>query len=156
VDNTNSEGESLCKLIFLNQQAYNMKINNTFFILYVKDQESSTKFYKNVFKKEPDLYVTGMTEFTLSDNCSLGLMPVSGIKELLGNSLPNPSNASGIPRSEIYFNLENPESYFERALQNGAILLSDFRNRDWGDKVAYCLDPDGHVIAFAENTNISC
>ena len=127
-----------------------MKINSTFFVLYVKAQESSTKFYSNVFQREPDLYVPGMTEFKLSDSCSLGLMPESGIKTLLGSSLPDPSKASGIPRAEIYLNLENPEGYLERALQNGAKLLNDFKERDWGDKAAYCLDPDGHVIAFAE------
>ena len=127
-----------------------MKINSTFFVLYVKDQESSTKFYTNVFQREPDLNVPGMTEFKLSDSCSLGLMPESGIKALLGSSLPDPSKASGIPRAEIYLNLENPEGYLERALQNGAKLLNDFKERDWGDKAAYCLDPDGHVIAFAE------
>ena len=127
-----------------------MKINNAFFILYVKDRESSTKFYSNVFQREPDLYVPGMTEFKLSDNCYLGLMLKSGIKALLGKSLPDPSKASGIPMAEIYLNLENPESYLERALHNGAKLLSDFKERDWGDKAAYCLDPDGHVIAFAE------
>ena len=127
-----------------------MKFNNAFFILYVKDQELSTKFYSCVLQREPDLNVPGMTEFKLSDNCTLGLMPESGIKALLGNSLPDPSIASGIPRAEIYLNLENPEKYLERALQNGAKLLNDFKERDWGDKAAYCLDPDGHVIAFAE------
>ena len=130
-----------------------MKINNAFFILYIKDQESSTKFYSNVFQREPDLNVHGMTEFKLSDSCSLGLMPESGIKKLLGSSLPNPSEASGIPRAEIHLTLKNPEAYLERALKNGAKLLSDFKERDWGDKAAYCLDPDGHVIAFAEKIN---
>jgi len=23
-------------------------------------------------------------------------------------------------------------------------------SRDWGDRAGYCLDPDGHVLAFAE------
>jgi len=28
--------------------------------------------------------------------------------------------------------------------------LSGVENRDWGHRAAYSLDPDGHVLAFAE------
>ena len=33
--------------------------------------------------------------------------------------------------------------------QDGAIELSPLTRRPWGDDAAYCLDPDGHVVAFA-------
>jgi hypothetical protein len=28
--------------------------------------------------------------------------------------------------------------------------ISALEDRDWGQRVAYSLDPDGHVLAFAE------
>lgn len=125
-------------------------INVSYTILYVKDQQASAKFYSNVLNKEPRLNVPGMTEFDITKNSVLGLMPEVGIKRLLGERLPDPSQANGIPRAEIYLMVDNPQEYFERALQNGAIELSNLGKRNWGHHAAYCLDPDGHVLAFAK------
>ena len=122
----------------------------THFILYVKDQGASTRFYERVLDQEPTLNVPGMTEFSLSETSVLGLMPESGIKQLLGEPLPDPSNARGIPRAEIYLVVNDASRYLGRALQNGATLLSELTLRNWGQKVGYCLDLDSHVLAFAE------
>lgn len=119
------------------------------FILYVSDQAQSTSFYSQVLAQPPTLYVPGMTEFILSDNCVLGLMPEVGIKRLLGERLPDPASGAGIPRAELYLVVDNPQAYHRRALELGAIELSGFALRDWGDWVAYSLDHDGHVLAFA-------
>lgn len=119
-------------------------------ILYVKNQEASTKFYAAVLNLKPDLNVPGMTEFRLSETCVLGLMPEGGIKRLLGSALPDPALGSGIPRAELYVRVDEPKAYHERAIENGARKLSGLANRDWGDIAAYSLDPDGHVVAFAK------
>jgi predicted enzyme related to lactoylglutathione lyase len=120
------------------------------FILYVSDQEKSTGFYEIVLSQKATLNVPGMTEFKLNDNCTLGLMPSMGIKKLLGGKMPDPSTAQGIPRAELYLEVNNPEGYHARALQSGAVELSEMKVRDWGHKAAYSLDLDGHVIAFAK------
>jgi len=95
-----------------------------------------------------------MTEFILSENCILGLMPEAGIKRLLGDSLPNPEPAAGIPRCELYLYVNHPSAYHQRAVDAGAFELSGYEKRDWGDYAAYSLDPDGHVLAFAEKIRI--
>ena len=120
------------------------------FILYVRDQVVSAVFYRHVFDYEPTLDVPGMTEFCLSESVVLGLMPETGIKKLLGEPLPDPQLARGIPRAEVYLIVENAQAYYWRALSKGARPLSEPVTRDWGHTVAYCLDPDGHVLAFAE------
>ncbi len=120
------------------------------FILYVKDQKRSTDFYRVVLALEPVLNVPGMTEFALSEAAVLGLMPETGIKKLLGDPLPDPEQARGIPRAEIYLIVEDAAQYLARALSEGAQPLSDLVLRDWGKCVAYCLDLDGHVLAFSE------
>lgn len=125
-------------------------INISYTILYVKDQQVSAKFYSNVLNKEPRLNVPGMTEFDLTGNSVLGLMPEVGIKRLLGEKLPDPSQANGIPRAEIYLMVDDPQEYFERAMENGASELSKLEKRNWGHHAAYCLDPGGHVLAFAK------
>ena len=122
------------------------------FILYVSDQERSTRFYESVLARKATLDVPGMTEFRLSDSSTLGLMPSRGIKELLGDKLPDPSTAQGIPRCELYLIVDHPEEYHARALEYGATELSKMKVRDWGHEVAYSLDRDGHVIAFAKTS----
>lgn len=119
-------------------------------ILYVKDQVASSNFYRYVLDLEPVLDVPGMTEFKLSDTCVLGLMPEIGIKKLLGEKLPDPNEAQGIPRAEVYLVVDSAAQYYERALQKNASALSALSLRDWGDQVAYCLDLDAHVLAFAQ------
>ncbi len=119
-------------------------------ILYVKDQQLSTGFYTKLFRQQPDLNVPGMTEFKLSENCKLGLMPNSGIAKILADKTPHPDQGNGIPRCELYLYVENIELEFENALQSGAIIISPIGDRNWGDKACYFSDPDGHIIAFAE------
>jgi hypothetical protein len=53
-------------------------MNRIHLILYVNDQAHSADFYARVLACAPSLNVPGMTEFTLSANCVLGLMPEAG------------------------------------------------------------------------------
>jgi len=124
----------------------------SYFILYVADQERSRKFYAEALAGAPRLDVPGMTEFALPSGGVLGLMPESGIKGLLGARLPDPSQARGIPRSELYLLLDEPGLFHSRALKAGATELSSLQSRAWGHTAAYSLDPDGHVLAFAKPT----
>lgn len=119
-------------------------------ILYVSDQESSHLFYQKIFRREADLHVPGMTEFKLSDQCKIGLMPNKGIAKILADKTPDPQSGNGIPRCELYFLVNDVEKEFANALQSGAKLISPVLDRDWGDKVCYFSDPDGHILAFAQ------
>ncbi|MFI5345168.1 MAG: VOC family protein [Elusimicrobiota bacterium] len=118
-------------------------------IFYVSNQEASTTFYTRVLNLQPQLNVPGMTEFRLGADAILGLMPAAGIKRLLGAGLPDPNDAAGIPRAELYLLTDDPGGHHRRALENGAKELSALSLRDWGHEAAYSLDPDGHVLAFA-------
>lgn len=122
-----------------------MKAN---FILYVADQARSMAFYRAALDLTPTLDVPGMTEFTLSPGCVLGLMPEAGIKRLLP-ALPDPAVAAGVPRAELYLTVDDPGAAHRRALAAGARELSPLSQRNWGDEAAYSLDPDGHVLVFA-------
>lgn len=124
------------------------------FILYVSDQGRSEAFYAEALGKNPSLSVPGMTEFDLGGGAVLGLMPASGIRRLLGEELPDPEQASGIPRAELYLRVQDAGSGHRRALAAGAQELSALADRDWGDRAAYSLDPDGHVLVFAERSDL--
>jgi hypothetical protein len=90
-----------------------------------------------------------MTEFALHGGAVLGLMPEDDIRALLGAALPDCGQAPGMPRGELYLLVDDPAAYHSRALASGARELSPLSRRSWGDQVAYSLDPDGYVIAFA-------
>lgn len=122
-------------------------------ILYVADQVRSKAFYQAIFQINPSLDVPGMTEFDLFPNCKLGLMPEEGIAKILSEKMPRPASANGIPRCELYLATEDVSGYYSRALAANALLVSDLQDRDWGHKVCYFADPDGHVIAFAQRTH---
>lgn len=127
-----------------------MNINSIEIILYVADQCRSAGFYSKIFRKEPSLDVPGMTEFVLSEKCKLGLMPNRGIEKIIANKMPPPDSGSGIPRCELYLDVNDIEFEYENALKNGAKLISPIEDRNWGDRVCYLADHDGHIIAFAE------
>lgn len=67
-------------------------------------------------------------------------MPNNGIAKILSDKTPHPSEGNGIPRCELYFYVENIEAEFENATQIGAKLISEIKDRDWGDKVCYFAD----------------
>lgn len=119
------------------------------FILYVSNQEKSRNFYQILLQQKPSLDVSGMTEFTLNDFVKIGLMPNDGIAKIITPKLPHPTSGIGIPRCELYLQVDNIETIFEEAKQAGATEISPITLRDWGDYVGYISDFDGHVIAIA-------
>jgi uncharacterized glyoxalase superfamily protein PhnB len=120
------------------------------FILYVSDQARSAEFYEGLLKTNPSLNVPGMTEFNLSETVKLGVMPESGISNIISPAMPHPKTANGIPRCELYLKVSNPADFIERAIQLGGKKISELQARNWGDTVGYIADLDGHVIAFAQ------
>jgi predicted enzyme related to lactoylglutathione lyase len=118
-------------------------------IIYVSDQERSKDFYSKVLNREPVLHVPGMTEFTLSENLLLGIMPEEGIHRILGEAVPHPAKGNGIPRCELYIPVDDPEQCYKKLQENGGKGISPAEPRNWGHVVAYGADPDGHILAFA-------
>ena len=119
------------------------------FILYVKDQARSRDFYRTMFGLDPTLDVPGMTEFDLG-GFKLGLMPEDGIARIITPALPHPRTGFGIPRCELYLVIPDLASAELRAQAAGAVIVDPAKDRDWGHRVAYFADPDGHVIALAQ------
>ena len=122
------------------------------FILYVSNQEKSRDFYQILLQQKPSLDVSGITEFTLNDFVKIGLMPNDGIAKIITPKLPHPTSGTGIPRCELYLQVDNIETIFEEAKQAGATEISPITLRDWGDYVVYISDFNGHVIALASKS----
>jgi catechol 2,3-dioxygenase-like lactoylglutathione lyase family enzyme len=116
-------------------------------ILFVKDQQKSRDFYSAALSLVPQLDVPGMVEFKLSEGHILGLMPEEGIKKILNRQNSDSNNAS--LRAELYFRVNHPETYFEKALSLGAQGLSPVQERNWGARAGYVMDHDGYILAFS-------
>lgn len=126
------------------------QIQHTEIILYVKNQQKSTEFYEQIFRKPADLNVPGMTEFVLNEFCKLGLMPNDGIAKIITPALPHPNFGNGIPRCELYFTVKNLQEEYNNVKKLNASIISEMEPRNWGDTAFYFADPDGHVVVFAE------
>jgi lactoylglutathione lyase len=120
------------------------------FILFVQDQQRSRDFYAAILGQLPSLDVPGMSEFELGPSSKLGLMPANGIAKIITPSTPHPSAGQGIPRCELYLLVENAIEFCHRAMRAGALVVSELSPRDWGHRVAYFADWDGHILAIAE------
>lgn len=126
-----------------------IKTNKMMFIIYVESQDKSKVFYRKALGLNPSLDVPGMTEFDLTENTSLGIMPGDGIVRVLDNKVPNPNSIKGIPKCELYLFVDSSDECYERALEAGGVGISKGMQRNWGDYVAYCSDVDSNIIAFA-------
>lgn len=59
-----------------------------------------------------------------------------------------PDRDGGTPVA-LYVYVENVDETVERALSHGARMLMPAANQPWGDRVAWFLDPAGHVWTVA-------
>jgi predicted enzyme related to lactoylglutathione lyase len=116
------------------------------FILYVTDQARARDFYRHVLAAEPTLDVPGMTEFDLG-GATLGLMPAADMVALLDGQV----RAGAGQRCELYLRRGDAAAALARAVDAGGRLLDDLRDRTWGERAGYLLDPDGHVLALAQS-----
>ncbi|MEO8589390.1 MAG: VOC family protein [Flavobacteriales bacterium] len=119
------------------------------FILYVADQGKSARFYSDLLGQAPTLDVPGMTEFTLPGGCKLGLMPEDGIARIICGPMPHPGKGQGVPRCEVYLLVDDIVQACDLAERAGARAVNAAADRDWGHRVAYYADADGHIIALA-------
>jgi uncharacterized glyoxalase superfamily protein PhnB len=127
-----------------------IKVITAHTILFVDDQAASTDFYSSVLDVEPDLNVPGMTEFHISPGAVLGLMPRASADRLFAGAVKIADEKTKIYSVELYLLVDDAAIYFQRAIDAGAQELSPLTTRDWGHRAGYCLDPDMHLIAFAE------
>ena len=69
-------------------------------------------------------------------------------KEVIENGWSK--NDAGIIAKDLS-ELKYCNSGYERAKELNALPISEIATRDWGHKVCYFSDPDGHIIAFAQS-----
>lgn len=119
-------------------------------ILYVRDLPSSKAFYDHAFGWQSTVDVINYAEYQVCNGARLGLMPQSNTAGFLGDELGSRTPADGCPRAELYLSVDEVEPIVDRLTAIGAPCTSSLQQRDWGDRAAYFLDPDGYVLAVAD------
>ncbi|MEN8193505.1 MAG: glyoxalase [Bacteroidota bacterium] len=125
-------------------------MNKTYFIIYVKDVDKTKLFYELLFAIPPIVDEPGMCEFELPNGAILGIMPNSSLEKLFGTDYIVNEKKKTSPKFELYFQVDNAEAFHKKAKQLGALELRKFGKMDWGDSVAYSINHDGHILAFAQ------
>jgi predicted enzyme related to lactoylglutathione lyase len=125
-------------------------VKKTYFIIYVENLEKTKLFYELLFEKEPIVDEPGMCEFELPDGSTLGIMPNKSLEKLFGAKFRIEKNRRALPNVELYFLTEDALPFHKRAIKLGTTEIRKFSKMDWGDKVAYSINHDGHILAFAE------
>lgn len=126
-----------------------MRISQVEFILFVADPQRSKQFYAALLGRAPVLDVPGMIEFDLG-GAKLGLMANDNIARIVSPPLAHPGSAVGVPRCELYLEVDDLESAIRKAVAAEATAVDPASDRNWGHRVAYFADPDGHLIALAK------
>ena len=126
-----------------------MRIKRPEFILFVADPKRSKEFYAILLERIPVLDVPGMIEFDLG-GAKLGLMGNDNIGRIICPPLPHPADAVGIPRRELYLEVDDLDAAIANATKANANIVDPAADRNWGHRVAYFADPDGHVVALAK------
>jgi predicted enzyme related to lactoylglutathione lyase len=126
-------------------------MTKTLFIIYVEDIEKTKLFYELLFNIKPIVDEPGMCEFELPDGSTLGIMPNTSLEKLFGKSFEKQKRRKALPQTEFYFVVDDAQAFHNRALQLGTSEIREFSEMDWGEKVAYSINHDGHILAFAES-----
>jgi|ERR1700693_195970 len=74
------------------------------------------------------------------------MIMIEGEWPTLTSRAPKPDGSSPVV---IYVYVEDVDKTVERAIANGAQVLVPLQNQFWGDRIAWIMDPAGHVWTVA-------
>lgn len=118
-------------------------------ILYVRDLREATAFYDTAFGWEKTIELPVYVEYRVAGPARIGLMPQQNIAEFAGAELGAKRPTDGCPRAEIYVHVKDVEATAHKLTHLGARCTSTLASRDWGDRAAYFLDPNGYILVIA-------
>ena len=113
-------------------------------ILYVSDLGVSIAFYRDVVGLPFKFTQSAYAEFA-TDGTKFALFERSAVPELIGRPITD-----GGPSGEVAFVVDDVDAEARRLASAGVRILSPPIDRPWGHRTLYVLDPDDHVVEFAQ------
>ncbi|MGH2571912.1 MAG: VOC family protein [Actinomycetota bacterium] len=113
-------------------------------ILYVGELERSIAFYRDVIGLPYKFHESGYAEFA-TEGTKFALYERARLPGLIGREA-----TQGGPAVEVAFLVERVDEEAARLRGAGVKILSGPVDRPWGQRTLHVLDPDGHVVEFAQ------
>ncbi|XP_073060605.1 uncharacterized protein [Primulina eburnea] len=120
-------------------------------IIYAADVEKSVAFYAKAFGCEVRRLDKSRRWGELhSGNTTLAFTPVKQreTEELTGKVQIPQHERNPI---EVCFDYSDVDFAFKRAVENGAVAVSEPEEKEWGQKVGYVRDIDGNVVRMGSH-----
>ncbi len=118
-------------------------------VLAVTDVERAVAFYQQAFGWERRADFPIYVELALPDGRGVAFYERNSFGLNTG-IVPAPVAAGQLTGAELYLRCEDLGAAIERLTAVGARLLRPRELKPWGDEVAYFADPDGTVVAVAQ------
>ncbi len=116
--------------------------------LFCRDVAAEIDFCKNTFGAMEGVRRPGPDGSVAHALITIGpamIMIASESPELTSRA-PKPDGASPVV---MYIYVEQVDDTVERAVTGGATILRPLENQFWGDRIAWLMDPEGHVWTIA-------
>jgi len=143
---------SLCGAISISTHAEEPMVTGLLPVVLTDDVERLKVFYRDVvglpIQSDEGNFIrfgTGKSHLAVMDRGVIG--HIAGER---GRIRPGDKGF----RFELYFRVEDARVASLRLQKSGAVLVSAFASRPWGDRAAYFLDPDGNLIAVADSKHL--
>jgi lactoylglutathione lyase len=120
-------------------------LNNVdYVILYVRDLARSVAFYRDVVGLPHKFTDSGYAEFATAGT-KFALFDRAALPDLIGREV----DGAG-PWGEVAFLVDDVDAQAERIRGAGVPILSGPTDRPWGQRTLHFLDPEDHVLEFAQ------
>lgn len=127
-----------------------MTLNNCATALFVRDIETSVKFYTGVLGF--DIHLDFGKNVVLKDGPTLWeIQPGQIIPSLLGTE--NLSHRNSF-RFELYFDTDELEEVQTKLKESGVSFLHEIHEETWGQLTIRFFDPDNHLIEVGESMRL--
>lgn len=120
--------------------------------LIVKDANRAIDFYKRAFGAEEKFRIdakegkVGHAELKIGDSVIMLADEFPNMKAVA----PNPEGSS----FSILLYVENVDEFFDRAVDNGAVIVHPLKDQFYGDRMGTIKDPFGHVWNIASQVEV--
>ncbi len=116
-----------------------------------KDAPAAIEWLCNAFGFETHLVVPGENGIIAHAQLRFGnamIMLGSEIENEYGKLIKTPKNQNGINTQTPYIVVEEIDNHYNKAIANGARIVLDIKDEDYGGRGYSCKDPEGYIWNF--------
>ncbi len=113
-------------------------------LLYVRDLETSVKFYRDTLGFPAHDGTEDFMAFTVGDK-TLAVMQIDSVAKMISEEAVQPAVTAAPPRFLIAVFLEDTDKAYEELKAKGVHFIKPPTTQPWGQRMAYFTDPDGYI-----------